>query len=258
MGHEDSANSGKIRGTYVTTIDGVDYYSDGIKHNTTTISARIAYIDFSRTYDQISDESAWEVGASTQFPLVNIDNEGNVRVGYNRGPFEAGVVRFSDGTTGVYGNINIGNKFLGLSYGVTAGGEASGAFGSLSTYNHIEVFSDGSYAKVEYELASGNTTDNISVTGAKVRRTEYNVDGTIRKTYVGSVTSKLAQEMAAGLATHIYDESSYWGARCFPASAPIAVSATESRPISDIRVGDTVLAFDPSAEPVDQFEHLLA
>ena len=35
---------------------------------------------------------------------------------------------------------------------------------------------------------------------------------------------------------------------CFPASTPIAISLTETRPISDIRVGDTVLAFDPSAD----------
>jgi hypothetical protein len=35
---------------------------------------------------------------------------------------------------------------------------------------------------------------------------------------------------------------------CFPATAPIAVSPTETCPISDIRVGDTVLAFDPAAD----------
>jgi len=35
---------------------------------------------------------------------------------------------------------------------------------------------------------------------------------------------------------------------CFPASTPIAISPTETRPISDIRVGDTVLAFDPAAD----------
>ena len=35
---------------------------------------------------------------------------------------------------------------------------------------------------------------------------------------------------------------------CFPASTPIAISLTETRPISDIRVGDTVLAFDPAAD----------
>lgn len=36
--------------------------------------------------------------------------------------------------------------------------------------------------------------------------------------------------------------------RCFPADTPIAISATETRPIADIRVGDTVLAFDPSGD----------
>jgi hypothetical protein len=35
--------------------------------------------------------------------------------------------------------------------------------------------------------------------------------------------------------------------QCFPASTPVAISPTETRPISDISVGDTVLAFDPAA-----------
>lgn len=38
------------------------------------------------------------------------------------------------------------------------------------------------------------------------------------------------------------------GPECFPASTPIAISLTETRPISDIRIGDTVLAFDPAAD----------
>ena len=36
--------------------------------------------------------------------------------------------------------------------------------------------------------------------------------------------------------------------QCFPAATPIQISLTETRPIADIRVGDTVLAFDPKAE----------
>jgi hypothetical protein len=36
--------------------------------------------------------------------------------------------------------------------------------------------------------------------------------------------------------------------QCFPASTPITISPTETRPISDIRVGDTVLAFDSAAD----------
>ena len=35
--------------------------------------------------------------------------------------------------------------------------------------------------------------------------------------------------------------------RCFPADTPIAISACEAKPICNIRVGDTVLAFDPAA-----------
>ncbi|WP_284262158.1 hypothetical protein [Roseicyclus amphidinii] len=52
--------------------------------------------------------------------------------------------------------------------------------------------------------------------------------------------------------------NAYWGpngqslfssaTRCFPASTPVAISLTDTCPISDIRVGDTVLAFDPSAD----------
>jgi hypothetical protein len=36
--------------------------------------------------------------------------------------------------------------------------------------------------------------------------------------------------------------------KCFSADTPIAISLTETRPISDIHVGDTVLAFDPAAD----------
>ena len=80
---------GEINGSYVTTVDGVEFYTDGIKHSSTTFSARLGYIDFSRTYDQITDESAWEWGASTQNPIANIDNQGNVRIGGQYGVFAA-------------------------------------------------------------------------------------------------------------------------------------------------------------------------
>ena len=50
-----------------------------------------------------------------------------------------------------------------------------------------------------------------------------------------------------GLTVEQYMESRPWD-QCFPAHTPIAISPTETRPISDIRVGDTVLAFDPAAD----------
>jgi hypothetical protein len=36
--------------------------------------------------------------------------------------------------------------------------------------------------------------------------------------------------------------------KCFPAAIAIATAPTQTKPISDIRVGDTVLAFNPSAD----------
>jgi len=48
----------------------------------------------------------------------------------------------------------------------------------------------------------------------------------------------------------VFDTYTLWEVdenKCFPASTPIAISATETRPIRDIRIGDTVLAFDPAA-----------
>lgn len=47
-----------------------------------------------------------------------------------------------------------------------------------------------------------------------------------------------------------FDTYNMWEALplCFPASTSIAISHTETRPISDIRVGDTVLAFDAAAD----------
>ncbi len=50
-----------------------------------------------------------------------------------------------------------------------------------------------------------------------------------------------------GLTIEKYMESRPWD-ECFPSSTPIAISLTDTRPIADIRVGDTVLAFDPAAD----------
>ena len=68
-------NSG-VNGTFVTEIDGVEFYTDGIRHGGTFFTASIAYIDFSREYDSISDTGAWTIGASTDFPVANVDNTG--------------------------------------------------------------------------------------------------------------------------------------------------------------------------------------
>lgn len=49
----------EINGSYVTTVDGVDFYTDGIKQSSTTFSARVGYIGFSITYDQTT-KTTWQ------------------------------------------------------------------------------------------------------------------------------------------------------------------------------------------------------
>jgi hypothetical protein len=53
--------------------------------------------------------------------------------------------------------------------------------------------------------------------------------------------------LAESVRERILDGVAPYRVECFPASSPITISPTETRPISDIRVGDTVLAFDPAA-----------
>ena len=69
---------------------------------------------------------------------------------------------------------------------------------------------------------------------------------------IGTVSSaRLPGQMGlirAGYETNALDVLSEQNNHCFPAHTPISVSPTETRPISDIRVGDTVLAFDPAAD----------
>ena len=229
-----------VDGTFVTEIDGVEYYTDGVKHSGSSFSANIAYIDFSREYDQITDTGAWTVGASTKNPVVNVDNAGNVRVGGKYGVFDAGVVRYADGTTGVYGGVAVGGPLLGFSYSAHGGGASSGPHEMFSTYDHIEVFSDGTYARVEFSPA-GNDPNII---GAKFTRTEYNADGTVKNVYVGSTGVKLAQDMASDLADHIYDQNGYWGSDCFVAGTPILLPSGAYTPIERVHEGLEVASFN--------------
>jgi hypothetical protein len=61
---------------------------------------------------------------------------------------------------------------------------------------------------------------------------------------LGDIYSLHRDVMLEGLIDSMYP----YPTRCFPADTPIAISPTQTRPIVDIRVGDTVLAFDPVAD----------
>ena len=100
--------SSGVNGTFVTEIDGVEFYTDGVKHSGTSFTVSIAYVDFAREYDSISSTGAWAVGASSRFPIANVDNTGKVTVDAFPGVFDVGVVRYSDGTLGVHGGASIG------------------------------------------------------------------------------------------------------------------------------------------------------
>ena len=244
-----SDTSNTVRGTFVTEIDGVQFYTDGIKHSGTSFSASIAYIDASYDYDGITDEGVWQLGASSRFPIANIDSDGNVRVGADLKAFDIGVVRYADGTQGAYGGLSLGGPLAGFSVSLHGGGDRSGPHGNFSTYDHIEVYLDGSYAKVEYSPASGTTSDGDPVTGAKVTRTTYNPDGTLRgEPIVGSVTPQYAREMASGDAPKIHESSSYWGPdECFSAGTLVSTAAG-SVLIEAVRPGMSVLCFDGAAD----------
>ena len=160
-----------------------------------------------------------------------------MRIGGQYGVFDAGVIRFSDGTTGVYGGVNIGTDNLGLSYGFAAGGESSGPYGNLSTYDHIYVYSNGTASKVEYSPG----TDGFPVT---VTITKYDANGNVigepQKTYV---VGQQGLDMHNGTAPHIYDQNGYWGVDCFPAGTLIKVGGDDTVSIENIRPDMLVSSF---------------
>ncbi|MCK8485485.1 hypothetical protein MUY21_15695 [Aliiroseovarius sp. S2029] len=230
---------GEVNGTFVTEVDGVRYYTDGIKHQGTSFSVSVAYVDFSHEYDAISDTGGWEVGASTRNPVFNVDSEGNVRVGAEYRMFEAGVIRYADGTTGVYGGVNAGLPGLGVSYTVHGGSGGSGPYGQLSTYDHLNVYADGTVQKVEYSPGD----ENYNHVKVKISTLDQNGDviGDPILTNIASV--ELASDMLSGHAPHIWQHESYWGDKCFSSGTPILLSDGSTSEIETLKSDDLVACF---------------
>lgn len=67
-------------------------FTDGIRHAGSSFSATICYMSVARDYKSITDTGQWQVTGTTQFPIVNIDSTGQVRVGAGHGPLDVGVV----------------------------------------------------------------------------------------------------------------------------------------------------------------------
>mmetsp|Transcript_18351 Transcript_18351/g.29537 ORF Transcript_18351/g.29537 Transcript_18351/m.29537 type:complete len:512 (+) Transcript_18351:1054-2589(+) len=255
-------NSG-VNGTFVTEIDGVEFYTDGVIHSGSSFQVSIAYVDFAREYDSISNTGSWTIGASSRFPIANVDHTGRVTVDALPGVFDVGVVRYADGTFGVHGGASIGGPLAGASFSVHGGGDSSGPHGNLSTYDHIEVYSDGTLVNVEYSPGNANYP-HVMVT-----RTYHLPDGTTHIEYTNVADIQVAADMGAGIAPQIYEDDAFWGrTECFGPETPIdmwpldpefapdpsnpnkifdqdAVRAKIwKKPIVMIRKGDVVVSFD--------------
>ena len=258
-------NSG-VNGTFVTEIDGVEFYTGGIRHGGTFFTASIAYIDFSREYDSISDTGAWTIGVSTDFPVANVDNEGQVTVDFVPGVFDAGLIRYADGTYGFLSGASIGGPLAGISFGIHGGGMSPGPYKGLSKYDHIEVYSDGTVANVRY------SPGNADYPHVKVTRTTRRPDGSTDTVYTNIEDPVLAADMAAGQAPKIYHGDAYWGrSECFLAGTMVdmwpidpsirpgpngkynrqdVLAKVWQKPIEEISPADWVLSFDKDKDLV--------
>ena len=67
--------------------------------------------------------------------------------------------------------------------------------------------------------------------------------------YAGKkISNGLINRRAAEKNLFLEDSRTFGGPRCFPAHITIQTSPTSTKPISEIRIGDVVLAFDPAAD----------
>lgn len=250
-----------VNGTFVTELDGVEYYTDGVKHAGTSFQVSIAYVDFAREYDSISNSGAWTVGSSSRFPVANVDNNGRVTFDVLPGAFDIGVVRYADGTFGVHGGVGVGGPLLGASFSIHGGGASSGPYGNLSTYDHIEVYSDGTLVNVEH------SPGNAEYPHVQVTRTYHLPDGTTHTEYTNVADIQMAADMSAGIAPHIYEDDAFWGgdSNCFLPGTLIDMWPTDpllkpgvdgkydeerlmakvwKKPIEEVIPNDTVLSYD--------------
>ncbi|MCW1754959.1 Hint domain-containing protein [Rhizobium acaciae] len=221
---------GKINGTFITEIDGIKYYTDGIVHNNITISANVAYVQAG--YQKNLVDGSWsDQDAITSFngPLViSGDNDGNIQFGASAGVFNAGVVRYSDGTNGVF--LGAGFNLPGLlGIGISIDGTAPRHRTNLQTQNSMYVMPDGTLYKTEY------MPGDMYYPGIKVKVTAYKHGVQFGDPQFTNIPDpSKAGPLGAGVP------------QCFPAATLILTSSGQV-PIEAIRVGDSVLAYEAIA-----------
>ncbi len=201
-------------------------FSDGSRINTSLgyigghLSIGIAELSFSIDQDGVrSGGLSW-----TGWGVVSID--GNAESwGWNTPTplFQLGQEFTSSGT---YGTFSVGHPVAGLNFGVHENNPPPGI-----------------------GPGSGRVFERVDANGDVIGFTFYHEERSAQHGWQYRIVTTDVYGNQIGL-TRIepmpVENQLNSAIRCFPADTPIAISLTETRPISDIRVGDTVLAFDPA------------
>ncbi|WSH65624.1 Hint domain-containing protein [Rhizobium ruizarguesonis] len=219
---------GQINGTFITEIDGTKYYTDGIVHNSITVSANVAYMQFGAQKNLVdgswSDQNA--IGSFDGPISISSDSSGNVQFGGSVGAFNAGVVRYSDGTNGVF--LGAGFNLAGLlGFGVSVDGTAPRHSTNMQTQNSMFVMPDGTVYKTEY------MPGNALHPGVRVLIRSWRHGVELKPYYTGVEEQGKAAAIGAGVPQP----------HCFPATTLI-LTPSGYVPIQAIQVGDLVLAYE--------------
>jgi hypothetical protein len=110
---------------------------------------------------------------------------------------DLGVFAYPDGIFGVYGSVSISLPGLNVGYSMHGGGVHYSTT-NLSTYNHINVYANGTVQRVEY------VSGNAQYPHVMVRITNLDQFGQPKFTNIGDFN--LAAQMGAGLVPHIYNQ----------------------------------------------------
>jgi hypothetical protein len=221
-------------GAFITEIDGVKFYTDRVVKGDLTFSARVGVFEVSTTYDVYS--GTWTDGSAIKAPIgpvsIGIDDQGNLigEAGYSFG--QIAIVKTPNGEYTFVGGVGFDAGLLGGIQLSTTLSDSAYA-NNLSTYNTARINEDGTVSVTKFVSSSQGVFAEIYT---------YDKKGNLIDKQKVQVAPDKAAEMAAGLAPHT------WDARCFSSNTLVQTSLTSFAPISDICIGDVVLAFDPCTE----------
>lgn len=234
-------------GQFLGEVDGVKFYRNAIDANgSVSAGLKIGYISAGGEWDnngRWQDSSAMSLLPDESPVVLSVDNSGKWQIGGTVGAhnkifdagLDGGLVRYADGELGVFFGGEVGVRGLfSTQIGVDFVPRQPGRGDSLATYNTVAVNADGT---IVYTSFMTNSDPNI-IGGVKARVTHTDRDGNLLKApeYYG-VGEPYGSDMSFGRAKH-------WDHQCFVSGTLISMADGSLRPIEEIAVGDTVVAFD--------------